>query len=916
MADIQYLNYGDQQIEQQALLNSLANEVQGYVQNQPWSRKRKEKFMSAYSDLMNRGIRGASNSTGQWMINVGGDIPFDSMDRKDKEMYEEAAYFIQQQMAGLPTKAAVEEEEKKDLQLFDNNYFNKSFSEHLRNGIAGGAPLQIGGENDMWNYLDKRNKTTGLRDRTERAKKLAEYLKSYSDSLEEGKYNFEGTAFTDLNDFKSKIGKAIDALNTPDLDDDYPALNAIGLKNPQQYFNNGSGDPFKTDGYEGTYGEYYNEYLPGQQKKKAEEEAQKKKQAAQEFENNRLYFQTHSSKLFGKDLNYLAEKYQTKQNLVPVLQGYINKGLANLNGEELSELVGGFKYGARDTITDEELKAFRAYSPVFKNATKNQFRKFRGVEGAFFHVPTGKVYTYGGRDSLSTLTQQNTGDILKGRSMADKQQAYLQNTEFTDADWAELTGIGLDIASIIDPEPWSAGGLGLTAAGARNYARAQQPESWGLGDYLWQGVDYLTGAAGAIPGLGDAALAYKAVKSVAKIGRKILMIPALYDLASHTPGTVEAIKKAIDGKDLTVQDWKNIGSFVRGLTGTHNLTVQNRAARRALQKRGIETTNKWHQKLGLTETKSLSETTTPTIRVKVNDKVEEIPIAPERRTELEGKLKGKTEAERAEILKESKEVKDFIKNKKVKPEDVSIVQDKSKLNTASEFKIFGKRPLSRVGGRGVFGEKPVSTTRGTDIFNDYVGPAPTTWTDRFRITGNRGFLDRLWYGSNTTLRGMDRFNNVKPIENTQNNAQPERPVTSGTNTNSSDNKLSLGEIKKYFDGTAKHSGNYLSEEPFKAGDFNFEVNKLPNSSSGNIDISFNGKTEIIKFENQKDMMKKVAKFLQDHRRLTDSSGSTTKKINAEEMGKILRQLKAKGVFKQGGRIDKQKIQKYKEFINK
>ena len=34
------------------------------------------------------------------------------------------------------------------------------------------------------------------------------------------------------------------------------------------------------------------------------------------------------------------------------------------------------------------------------------------------------------------------------------------------------------------------------------------------------------------------------------------------------------------------------------------------------------------------------------------------------------------------------------------------------------------------------------------------------------------------------------------------------------------------------------------------------------------------------------------------------------------MGEILKQLKAKGVFKQGGRIDKQKIQKYKNFINK
>jgi hypothetical protein len=74
-------------------LNNLANNVQNYVQNQSWSKKRKDKFMSAYSDLMNRGIIGASNNTGQWMIDVNGD-PLPEMSRKDKEMYQEAAYFI------------------------------------------------------------------------------------------------------------------------------------------------------------------------------------------------------------------------------------------------------------------------------------------------------------------------------------------------------------------------------------------------------------------------------------------------------------------------------------------------------------------------------------------------------------------------------------------------------------------------------------------------------------------------------------------------------------------------------------------------------------------------------------------------------------------------------------------------------
>jgi hypothetical protein len=63
------------------------------------------------------------------MVNVNEPIPFDTMDKKDKEMYQEAAYFIQQQMAGLPTKASQENkvEDKSKLTVFDNDAFRKGF---------------------------------------------------------------------------------------------------------------------------------------------------------------------------------------------------------------------------------------------------------------------------------------------------------------------------------------------------------------------------------------------------------------------------------------------------------------------------------------------------------------------------------------------------------------------------------------------------------------------------------------------------------------------------------------------------------------------------------------------------------------------------------------------------------------------
>jgi hypothetical protein len=114
-------------------------------------------------------------------------------------------------------------------------------------------------END-WNRLDARDEK-GIRGRKHRAEALAKYLREYSDSLDESKLNFEGSPFANLDDFKGRINKAIEALGTESTEDDIPALNAIGLS-ASTWFNNGSGDPYKTTGYEGTYGDYYGRFLP------------------------------------------------------------------------------------------------------------------------------------------------------------------------------------------------------------------------------------------------------------------------------------------------------------------------------------------------------------------------------------------------------------------------------------------------------------------------------------------------------------------------------------------------------------------------------------------------------------------------------------------------------------------------------
>jgi len=143
------------------------------------------------------------------MIDIAGeDIPFDTMSKKDKEMYQEAAYFIQQQMAGLPTKSSQEKKDESELPKYDN--FSKNFIDYVSKNYYGGNSIRT---QEDWNILDERNPETGLRGTDNRVKRLSEYLKNYSDSLEEGKYNFEGSSFKDLADLKNRINTAITKLN-------------------------------------------------------------------------------------------------------------------------------------------------------------------------------------------------------------------------------------------------------------------------------------------------------------------------------------------------------------------------------------------------------------------------------------------------------------------------------------------------------------------------------------------------------------------------------------------------------------------------------------------------------------------------------------------------------------------------------
>ena len=234
------INYNGVELDQQEFLTNAANEVQRYADSQPWSNKRKQKFLDAYTDIMNHGVLGASvGENGIWNIDHNGTIDQTNMSKMDRQMYGEAAYFIQQQMNSLGTKnTKKEEEQKKELPKFDN--FGDNFGTYINKkyyGRSGDFSLK-----DQWNILDERDKATGLLNTTNRLATLKDYLINYRDSLKDGQYNFTDSPFESLDDLKSRLNNAIEGLNNGDIN----AINQIGL-DPKQWFYNGSSDVVGTD---------------------------------------------------------------------------------------------------------------------------------------------------------------------------------------------------------------------------------------------------------------------------------------------------------------------------------------------------------------------------------------------------------------------------------------------------------------------------------------------------------------------------------------------------------------------------------------------------------------------------------------------------------------------------------------------
>lgn len=625
MDEITYLNYGNDQIDQNALFTSMADNVQSYVNSQSWSRNRKQKFLNAYQDIVSKGIIGANNTSGQWAIDLNSDIDLSSMPQKDQEMYHEAAYYILQQMKGIPTKGKEEETKKEDLPIYDNKTHQNNINALIGNKLFGGQNWTTA---DHWNVLDERDKTTGLRGTNVRANKLADILDQYSQSLEDGKYNFEGTAFTDLNDLKTRIGNAVTQLRNGTWDqNDVDALNQIGL-DWRTYFNDGSGDIAGTDadGNEITYAQLAKQNQAAAAAA-AKEEAAKKAVAAKQ--NAGVLDIT--SGINPQEARTRAKEYaewlgnthgvgqqgfnKINARVQELIEGAYAKQLSGADKKELGNLLyyittNNPNYQNYNLTPEEEVEL-----QVHENMKGRRLQDFRRLpwntsDGRNTYIDkSGNLYFLKPRNQKQLQQKQFTrsaaynnykNNFLKSQLQLNNEKPVLsQDVDILISDMTSMLG---DIISLGGGYAGAAGGITTLVSDLYGDIRRGK-DTWSTLKNL--GANIAWGAAGLIPGAKLGKLAKNAARIYATLqSAGILMNDEVQ----------QSWKNLIAGKPITAKDFENFKWTLHAITGGTN------AARGHFTERNVARQVKGNNKPTI-ETKSGKKVTLTEEQVKKINKV-------------------------------------------------------------------------------------------------------------------------------------------------------------------------------------------------------------------------------------------------------------------------------------------------------
>lgn len=944
-----YIPYGEEQIEYAPLVKNMADDVVNYVDQQPWSAKRKNRFMEAYSDIVSNGIIGADNKSGQWAVNLRGNIDTNSMSKKDRDIYQEAAYYILQKMKGAPVKKDTEKEDKKNLQLYDNDWHQKAITGYIGNNMFGGQNWDY---TTQWDTLDKRDEKTGLLGTSNRMTKLADMLEGYGKSLEEGKYNFEGTAFKDLNDLKSRINDAVTALRGGVLDQNViDALNRVGI-DYRTYLHDGSEEQITLqDGTTVTRGQYLKalqeqEAAANQQKLLAQKQQDIAKQKASlgvldlvsgvhavEVKTNPDEYSNWLAQTYGvgeKGFNAINQRVQTLLNK--------GKGLTSKDKKELGNLLYYIRANnpnyQKSNITDQEWAELNIHKNLGSNNRAGFVRLPWQSNGRYtFADDKGNVYFLKPQKHqklAAPIQRSNISNYRKNFLLSPNQKA-LQTTigenGVTSDMYADLAALGLDAVSAgtaFIPEVGTAlsavTGIGATIAGAvgdiiRGESLGSILGSAGFG----LGMDVV----GLIPGVGIGGKAAKMAKVISKGAKWIGPGLQIYAAAAYGPKAISAFNKMTSGKtnEVTAEELRDLTYALRAIVlgGVRKAgsTYQNNRTLARAQKEGrlkinssgesasITTKNGKQIKLTDEEFKTLKsnasrETKIKTInaaaqRGEINLDGDEIqwkginPIKGRFKTSSKSsKLSGLNAPQKSSTFKWNTTSKDYKGWRRFSNEN--ILRNYTQMQGPD---IKGWQWIKdRWTGRDIYNpkvENNVSTTSKTNSATPKPTPKPTT-------------------ESTTTAPKKEEFDIPKEyLEFELKDFNSKSPLS----RNQVVNRSIMNRYKKIMSG--EFSNRTISNGKYKIGDENTVVyrTELPTGGESITITTSKGSNQFKTAKEAKEFIAKIIKQQNKNILRTSSKNPSTKDI-----GKVLQDLKRKGWLKRGGNINQDSYTIISEFLNK
>ena len=563
MAEIKYIPYRDDEIDEEAFWKKADEEYENYLNSRMWARNSPEKrnlWIQSYNNLRNMGVTGITGTN----INHNGIAPIDN-----REYYGDVADFLIRNIApNIKTKKALEEEAKKKeeerIAALPVYSFDSDFTKYLINTEYGGNKENF--QND-WNNLDKADKF-GIRKNKNRKDRLLNILTNYRDQLQfdNFRYGTEDSPFSNKEDLIERLDGAIAALKSPDPNDDNEHLNKLGLSS--NFLSTGENNRITYGGQQMTAAEARD--LEAKTTKQAEAE-KIKQQKANQFKKVRFI-----------PMNRVNGTLPQGQNVLEELNNYYNLG--QLSPEQISKLVGTFKFAQKNNalkdLSKEELARFGS---TYAN-NPGRLKKIDGLNGFYYDTIGNRIIqpfmdTQGGTQNLQELINQNSPE--QQRLRASQRKLGTIGKDWETEDYLRMGAMAQDIAGATSawfgPYGMAASGiLGLTSLGT-NLAADVADESLTWGDRAKNvGVNLGLAAVGMVPGLGLASRTGKWLTNIAKWAPRLLTIQALKD----TPEVYASIKKAIDNpSELTNQDWKNIGyglSIAAGLSRGAKGIVNNR----------------------------------------------------------------------------------------------------------------------------------------------------------------------------------------------------------------------------------------------------------------------------------------------------------------------------------------------------